>query len=80
MYYIIPDARARRVAGMRVLDGDGTYDELSEREQATVRAEWDQRITQRREGLDLEAEFTAAGQSWSESDDDGSLIIRGASR
>lgn len=24
------------------------------------------------------AEFTAAGQSWSESDDDGTLIIRGA--
>ncbi|MDO3331346.1 TA system antitoxin ParD family protein [Mycobacteroides abscessus] len=62
----------------RVLAGDGTYDELSEREQAIVRAEWDQRITQRRDSLDLEAEFTAAGQSWSESDDDGNLIIRGA--
>lgn len=63
----------------RVLAGDGTYDELSEREQAIVRAEWDQRITQRRDSLDLEAEFTATGQSWSESDDDGNLIVRGAS-
>lgn len=59
-----------------VLAGDGTYDELSEREQAIVRAEWSQRITQRGDDLDLEAEFTAAGQSWSESDDDGNLIIR----
>ncbi|MBN7374161.1 TA system antitoxin ParD family protein [Mycobacteroides abscessus] len=61
----------------RVLVGDGTYDDLSEREQAIVRAEWDQRIAERRDGLDLEAEFAATGQSWSESDDAGNLIIRG---
>ncbi len=62
----------------RVLAGDGSYDDLSEREQAIVRVEWDQRITGRREALDLEAEFTAAGESWSESDDDGNLVIRPA--
>lgn len=60
----------------RVLAGDGTYDDLSEREQAIVRADWDQRIAHRRDALDLEDEFTAAGQSWSESDDNGNLIIR----
>lgn len=62
----------------RVLAGDGSYDDLSEREQAIVRVEWDQRITDRREALDLEADFTAAGESWSESDDEGNLVIRPA--
>ncbi|MBE5408359.1 hypothetical protein [Mycobacteroides abscessus] len=57
---------------------DGTYDDLPEREQAIIRAEWDYRIAQRRGELDLEAEFAAAGESWSESDDNGNLIIRGA--
>ncbi|MDM2539992.1 Uncharacterised protein [Mycobacteroides abscessus subsp. abscessus] len=56
----------------------GTHDELPEYEQAIVRAEWDRRIAQRRSELDLESEFAAAGESWSESDDDGNLIIRGA--
>ncbi|WP_195168528.1 hypothetical protein [Mycobacteroides abscessus] len=55
----------------------GTYDDLSDREQAIVRAEWDHRIAQRRGELDLEAEFTAAEEPWSESDDDGNLIVRG---
>lgn len=40
---------------------DGTYDDLPEREQAIIRAEWDYRIAQRRGELDLEAEFAAAG-------------------
>lgn len=62
----------------RVLAGDGTYDDLSEREQAIVRVEWEQQIMQRREALNLEAEFTAASESWSESDDDGNLIVRGS--
>ncbi|MBE5507640.1 hypothetical protein [Mycobacteroides abscessus] len=56
----------------------GTYDELPEREQAIIRAEWDRRIAHRRGELDLESEFAATGESWSESDDAGNLIIRGA--
>lgn len=62
----------------RVLAGDGSYDDLAEREQAIVRVEWDQRIADRREALDLEAEFIAADESWSESDDDGTVVIRPA--
>ncbi|MFT4043183.1 MAG: hypothetical protein QM673_08480 [Gordonia sp. (in: high G+C Gram-positive bacteria)] len=62
----------------RVIAGDGSYDDLSEREQAVIRVEWDQQITARREALDLEAEFTATEDSWSESDDDGNLVIRHA--
>lgn len=58
--------------------GASTYDELPECEQAIIRAEWDRRIAQRRSELDLESEFGAAGESWSESDDAGNLIIRGA--
>ncbi|MDB2192913.1 hypothetical protein [Mycobacteroides abscessus] len=54
----------------------GTYDELPECEQIIIRAEWDRRIAHRRSELDLESEFGAAGESWSESDDDGNLIIR----
>lgn len=69
-----PGINQRDIA--RVLAGDGSYDDLSEREQAIVRVEWDSRIADRREALDLEAEFTASGDSWSESDDDGNLIIR----
>jgi len=62
----------------RVLAGDGSYDDLSEREQAAVRVEWDQLVTERRETLDFEAEFLAAGETWSEADDDGNLVIRSA--
>ena len=69
-----PGVSHRDVA--RVLAGDGSYDALSEREQAIVRAAWDERMTSRREGLDLSAEFIAAGESWSEADDDGNLVVR----
>ncbi|PVB46860.1 hypothetical protein D2E42_24570 [Mycobacteroides abscessus] len=58
--------------------GAGTYDGLPEREQAVIRARWDRRIAHRRGELDLESEFIAAGESWSESDDAGNLTIRGA--
>lgn len=41
--------------------GDGTYDELPEREQVIVRAEWSQRIAQRH-GLDFEGQLP--GHEW----------------
>lgn len=62
----------------RVLAGDGSYDSLAEREQAVVRSAWDERIAAGISGLDLEAEFTAAGESWSEADEAGRLVSRGA--
>ena len=61
----------------QVLAGDGSYDDLAEREQALVRGAWAERTTALREGLDFEAEFAAAGESWSEADEDGNLVIRG---
>lgn len=64
----------------RVLAGDGSYDALSEREQAIVRAEWDERVASRRTSLNFEDAFTATGESWSEVDDDGNLVTRSTQR
>lgn len=61
-----------------VLAGRASYDELSAREQAVVRAEWTERMTALREGLDLAAELTAAGESWTEADADGTPVKRAA--
>lgn len=38
---------------------------------------WDERIEAARESLNLEAEFRASGESCSEADADGSLVVRG---
>ena len=59
-----------------MLAGDGSYDALSEREQAIVRADWDEQVAARIAALDLEAEFAEAGESWSEADDAGRLVPR----
>jgi predicted membrane-bound mannosyltransferase len=68
----------RDIAG--VLAGRASYDDLSAREQAIVRAEWAERMTALREGLDLAAEFTAAGESWTEADSDGTPVKRSDAR
>ena len=41
-----------------------------------VRAEWDERITELRTGLNFEAEFTAVGDTWSEVDAQGRTVER----
>jgi hypothetical protein len=64
----------------RVLAGNGSYDALSEREQAIVRVEWGALVARRRASLNFEDEFTAAGESWAEADDDGSLAVRNTQR
>lgn len=60
-----------------VLAGNGAYDTLRDREQALVRATWDERITEARESLNLAKEFEAAGDTWVEVDDEGHTVIRG---
>jgi hypothetical protein len=60
----------------QVLGGRSSYDALNVREQAVVRAEWNERMTALREGLDLAAEFSAAGQDWVEADKDGKVVKR----
>jgi hypothetical protein len=57
-----------------VLAGDGSYDALGEREQAIVRASWDEQVAARIAALDFEAELAEAGETWSEADDAGQLI------
>lgn len=60
-----------------VLAGDGSYDALAEREQAVARATWDERIARGIAALDVAAEFAAVGESWSEADDGGQVVVRG---
>ncbi|MFT4166190.1 MAG: hypothetical protein QM650_13205 [Microlunatus sp.] len=59
----------------RVLIGSGSIDALGEREQAAVREAWTERMALLREGLNYGAEFAAAGESYSEADEDGKVVI-----
>lgn len=59
-----------------VLAGRSSYDSLGAREQAVVRAEWDERIASAREELNFEAEFIDAGETWVESDAEGRTVVR----
>jgi hypothetical protein len=61
-----------------VLAGDGSYDALQEREQAIVRASWDEQIAERISSLDLAGKFRTAGVTWVEADDEGNLVRRGS--
>lgn len=62
----------------QVLAGSASYDALAEREQAVVREAWAERMTLLRKGLNYETEFAAAGESYSEADEDGNVIVRPA--
>ena len=66
----------KEIAG--VLAGSRSYDTLSPRDQAIVRAEWATRMDARRRDLNLAREFGAAGRSWVELDDDGNVVEREA--
>jgi hypothetical protein len=71
-----PGTNHRQVAG--VLAGAASYDSLGEREQALVRDEWESRMAAARDDLDYAARFEAMGESYSEADDDGNLIVHPA--
>src|SRR3546814_6210661 len=57
-----------------VLAGDGSYDRLQEREQAIVRATWDEQIAQRIGSVNLAEKFRASGAGYAEADEHGNLI------
>jgi hypothetical protein len=59
-----------------VLAGSRSYDLLSTKEQAVVRAEWSTRMDTLREALNLAEEFSAGGRKWVELDDDGTVVER----
>lgn len=63
---------------VHVLSGGGSYDSLSESEQAIVRQEWEERMTALRGALNYEVAFAASGESYSEVDDDGNLVVHPA--
>lgn len=71
-----PQFNHRQVA--RVLSGASSYDALSDQEQAIVRDEWAERMAARGATLDYAAQFSSAGESYSELDEDGNLVIRAA--
>lgn len=63
---------------IKVLAGVGAYDALGEEEQAIVREEWADRARVRRGGLNYAAQFEAAGESYSEADESGNVIVHPA--
>ncbi|WP_028279061.1 hypothetical protein [Arthrobacter sp. H5] len=63
---------------IQVLAGTSSYDSLGEQEQAIVREEWADRMTALRGELDYAAQFAAAGESYSEVDGDGNLLVHPA--
>ncbi len=60
----------------RALTGTESYDALNEQERDIVRQEWAERMETLRGGLNYEEGFTAAGDSYSELDEDGTLVLR----
>ena len=62
---------------VEVLAGARSYDSLSPKEQAVVRAEWSARTDAIRASLDLAAQFAAVGRPWVELDEDGKVVERG---
>lgn len=62
-----------------VLTGSRSYDSLSPKEQAVVRAEWSARMDAIRASLDLAQQFAIAGRTWVELDDEGNVVDRGTS-
>ena len=58
----------------QVLRGRRDYDSLSTKEQAIVRASWDERMATLAGALHLDQKFTAQGRPWVELDDDGAVV------
>lgn len=59
----------------QVLAGASSYDVLGQHEQAIVRKEWAERATTLRNALNYADGFAAVGESYSEVDEDGKLIV-----
>jgi hypothetical protein len=59
-----------------VLTARASYDSLSPKEQAIVRANWDERMRALRKGVDLTPEFTRLGRRYAELDAAGRVVVR----
>lgn len=60
----------------KVLAGQAAYDALNAAEQAVVRATWEEIDETTIANLDFAAEFTAAGETYSEADGEGNVVTR----
>lgn len=60
-----------------VLSGRGSYDDLTAREQAVVRAAWEERAHELRAALNFESELTTASDTWFEATPEGVTVRRG---
>jgi hypothetical protein len=58
-----------------VLAGEVGYDDVDTREQAVVRAAWNEGIGARVASLDIQAEFTEAGVPYATLDEEGNPVI-----
>lgn len=63
-----------------VLAGDGSYDALREREQAVVRAAWNERLAERIATFDLGTVIEQQGVGWAENDKRGSVVVTDPTR
>jgi hypothetical protein len=63
-----------------VLAGTGDYDKLNAREQAIVRAQWAERMTERLANLNFEREFAHTGAGYAELDEHGRAVLRKPTR
>jgi uncharacterized protein HemY len=63
-----------------VLRGQAGYDALNLQEQALVRTQWDEQVTQRLDGLNVARDFAAEGHRYAELDEHGVLRLAPAGR
>ncbi len=59
-----------------VLAASRSYDTLSAKDQAIVRAEWSALMDDRRAALNLAEQFARDGRAWVELDDSGTVVHR----
>ncbi len=64
----------------QVLAGAGDYDDLGSREQAVVRTEWAERMTEQLAELNFEREFTQGHAAYAELDERGRAVLREPTR
>lgn len=67
-----PEVSVDQIA--HVLRGAEEYDALGTKEQAIVRALWDERMATLSGALRLDQSFTTQGRPWVELDDDGNIV------
>jgi len=73
-----PEISIRHIEG--VLNGNKSYDTLSVKEQALVRASWSVRMETLSSTLRLDTEFKKTGYQYAELDAQGNVVTRPATR